>query len=157
MSVARGSVGIAGSVLALTLLAGCQQSEPTRPATPADAPPRTATAPADLDRDGSITVEEWDAYGDALFTEIDVDRSGDLTAVELQTGEARVRDVPGQKLDPVLLERWSVRSDTDASGRLSRAEWQAARREAYARALRDQPGTRTGRVDSANPILVITF
>jgi len=147
----------AGLALALALLAGCQRSEPARPTTPAASPPRATTAPADLDRDGWVTVEEWDAYGDTLFAEIDTDKSGDLTIVELQAAETKLRDVPSQKTDPVLLERWSVRSDTDASGRLSRTEWQAARREAYARSLRDQPGTRTGRVDSANPIFVLTF
>ena len=110
---------------------------------------------ADLDGDGVVTLEEWEAAGDALFDTLDRDGSGEITVAELAEGEAPLREDPAAPVELRRLERWSQRVDTDASGSLSRAEWQAERRRAFEAADRDRDRRLTsGPIDERSRIVL---
>jgi hypothetical protein len=142
----------AAALAALALLAACQPTPPSR------APLPPVAAAADLDGDGVLSADEWDAAGDALYDALDADRSGDLTYAEIRAGEARLRAADDPPLDPALLERWAVRTDRDGDGRVTRAEWAAARREIFADADRDRNRfVTTGPVDEASRVVLIRF
>jgi len=102
-------------------LAACAGPEPGNPVPP---PPSSFTA-LDADGDEALSRDEWEGYGEALFAELDTDKSGDLSEAELTKGFDRL-DLDGDgTLSPDEVEAAGL--DGNGDGRITLAEWRNLR------------------------------
>ena len=109
-------------LMILSVVAACSGGAPP----PANnvPPPPSAFARWDVDADQTVTLDEWERRGDEVFTQLDVDASGDLSEGEVEAGYD-LFDINGDG----VLTRDEVRSsaiDTDGDGVITREEWRGA-------------------------------
>lgn len=136
---------------------------------------------ADENRDGELTIEEWNAHSDSLFNEIDRSQDGAVTAEELResfevldqddNGVLDVREAPlvieqadrdGDGLvteDEYELIDWeSYRGDANRDGRVSADEFRRGRDEGFRRFDGDRDDRiRPSAIDSAPGFSILRF
>lgn len=82
----------------------------------------------DADSDGQISLQEFQAGGDALFAKLDADNDGRLSTEELAAaGGHWGRPGHDQRSEQTRPHRGFARMDADGDGFVTRAEFDAAR------------------------------
>ena len=106
-------------VMSAFLLAAC--APPDRGTNTPLPPPSAAFDSVDADSDGSVTVEEWHAVGNTVFTSLDTDSGGSISPAEIEAGFDSLDLNRDGVIDKGEADIPSL--DTDGDGVISRAEW----------------------------------